>query len=147
MGPSANSRFAARQVCVLIVALLSAGKPLAPAQGARGETDAWPNVDEDPGGATHVARELLVLYEPGTPAETERDVVRRSAGRTLKDLPGKVRLVTFPAVRRARSGARERALQRKLEGLRNEPRVEAVDCNYVRRASFIPDDEKFGAQW
>jgi thermitase len=145
--PSATSRFDARQVCVLIVALLSAGILLAPAPGARGETHARPNVDKAPGGATHVAGELLVLYEPGTSPEPERAVVRRSGGRTLKDLPGKVRLVAFPDVRRAGSGARKRALQQKLEGLRNEPRVEAVDYNYIRRASLIPDDEKFGAQW
>jgi thermitase len=155
---------------------------LALAPGARGEAAAQPNADGGNGGSPYVAGELLVLYEPGTSAQTERAVVRGSGGRTLedfsgkvrlvsfpgirreesgktrardlkrelKDLPGKVRLVSFPGIRREESGkARARALKRELETLRNQPRVEAADYNYIREASFVPNDPKFGdpGQW
>ena len=121
---------------------------LALAPVARGETSARPNVDEDPGGAPYVAGELLVLYEPGTSEKAEQAVVRGSGGRTAQDLPRKARLVSFPNIERRDSGkVRQRALERELRELRNEPRVEAVDYNYIRRASFVPDDPRFGVQW
>lgn len=113
------------------------------APGAKGEAAPRPNVDEDPGGAPYVAGELLVLYEPGN---TEQAVVRESGGRTEEDLPGKVRLISFPGIRSEESReARERALGRKLRNLRDERRVEAADYNYIRRASWVPNDPKFGA--
>ena len=40
--------------------------------------------------------------------------------------------------------ARERALERTLNNLRSEPRVEAADYNYIRTASWVPNDPKFG---
>jgi len=141
---SANSRPDARQACVLAVALLWAILLLSLAPGAKGEA-AQSKVDEDPAGAPYVAGELLVAYEPGT---SENAVVRGSGGRTAEDLPGKMRLVTFPGIKQEKpEEARERALQRKLEDLRNDPGVEAADYNHIYKASFIPDDPRFGGQW
>jgi thermitase len=40
--------------------------------------------------------------------------------------------------------ARERALERTLSNLRSEPRVEVADYNYIRTASWVPNDPKFG---
>ena len=40
--------------------------------------------------------------------------------------------------------ARERALQRKLEGLRDEQHIEAADYNFILRACWVPNDPKFG---
>ena len=79
------------------------------APGSKGEPAAQPGVDNDPEGAPYVAGELLVAYEPGTSEEAEETVVRRSGARTLEYLPGEVRLVSFPAIRRqASEAARER---------------------------------------
>jgi len=129
-----------RQAGFLIAALLSAIFLLVLAPGAKG--------DEDPGAAPYVAGELLVLYEPGTTENAEQAVVRASGGQTAKDLPGGVRLVSFPDIRREESGeARARSLERKLGNIRDEPRVEAADFNFIRKASWIPHDRKFGEQW
>jgi thermitase len=133
-----------RHVLAIVVALLCAALVLVP--GASGETDPQPQMDDDPQGAPYVAGELLVVYEPGTPEATEETVVRESGARTLDDLPGEVRLVSFPGIKsEASGGAREQALQRELRDLREDPRVEAADYNYIREATS--DDPRFGDQW
>ena len=148
MGLSANSRSDVRQFSVLAVALLWATLLLSLMPGARGEAAAQPKVDEDPSGAPYVAGELLVAYEPGTSAQTEQAVVRGSGGRTAKHISGEIRLVSFPHIeRKGLAEARERALQSKLDDLRDDPGVAVADYNYIRTASFLPDDPQFGGQW
>jgi thermitase len=146
LGLSANSRFDTRQFSVLAVAMVWAVVLLlAPAPVAQGEAAAQPKVDEDPSGAPYVAGELLVAYEPGTSQDAEQAVVRGSGGLTAEDLPGRMRLVSFPGIAQEKSReARERALQRKLEGLRDEPHIEAADYNFILSASWVPNDPKFG---
>jgi thermitase len=144
----AGIRFDARQFSVLAVALL--GTILLPslAPGAKGEATAQPRVDHDPSGAPYVAGELLVLYEPGTSEHAERAVVRGSGARTAEGLSERMRLLSFPGVAQEKSGeARERALQRKLEDLRDEPDVEAADYNHIYKATSDPNDPRFGDQW
>jgi thermitase len=137
-----------RQGFVFSVALIWAVLLLVLATGARGESAAQPRVDDDPEGAPYVAGELLVAYEPGTSEETEDTVVRRSGARTLENLPGEVRLVSFPEIRRqASEAARERALARELRDLEHGARVEAADYNYLREPSFMPNDPSLGNQW
>jgi thermitase len=105
-------------------------------------------VDDDPEGAPYVAGELLVSYEPGTSEEVEENVVRQSGARTLRDLPGEARLVSFPEVRHEPSeAARERALAEELGDLENRAKVEAADYNYIRKASFMPSDPRLDNQW
>jgi thermitase len=105
-------------------------------------------VDNDPQGAPYVAGELLVAYKPGTSEEAEETVVRRSGARTLEDLRGGVRLVSFPAIRREASEAvRERALARALGYLGHKAGVQAVDYNYLREPYFIPNDPMLVNQW
>ena len=129
-------------------ALLWAVLLLILAPGSKGEPATQPGVDEDPNGAPYVAGELLVAYESGTSEEAEGTVVRRSGARTLEDLPGEVRLVSFPAIRRVASEAvRERALARELRALGHRAGVEAADYNYLREPSFVPDDLRLGNQW
>jgi thermitase len=136
------------QGSVFFAALIWAVLLLALATGARGESVAQPRVDDDPEGAPYVAGELLVAYEPGTSEETEETVVRRSGARTLNDLPGEVRLVSFPEIRHETSeAAREQALAGERKDLGQRPSVETADYNYIRKASFTPDDRKFGHQW
>lgn len=145
MGPSKRLSHDSRQVPVLVAAVLCAILLLALAPGARGEAAVRPNVDRDPGGAPYVAGELLVAYEPETSGEAEQAVVRRSGGRTAENLSGEIRLASLPGIKREQSReARERALQRKLGDLRDEPGVEAADYNYIRKATFVPNDPKFG---
>jgi thermitase len=133
---------------VFAAALVWAVFLLALATGARGESAVHPGVDDDPAGAPYVAGELLVAYEPGTSEETEAAVVRHSGARTLQDLPGEKRLVSFPEVRgEASEEARERALARELRDLGQRANVEAADYNYIRRASFVPNDPKLDNQW
>ena len=129
-------------------ALLWAVLLLILAPGSKGEPAARPGVDNGPEGASYVAGELLVAYEPGTSEEAEETVVRQSGARTLEDLPGEVRLVSFPAIRREASEAvRERALARALEYLGHKAGVVAVDYNYLREPYFLPNDPRLGNQW
>jgi thermitase len=129
-------------------ALLWAVLLLILAPGSKGEPAAQPGVDNDPEGAPYVAGELLVAYEPGTSEEAEETVVRRLGARTLEDLPGEVRRVSFPAIRReASEAARERALARELGYLGHRAKVEAADYNYLREPSFMPNDPRLGNQW
>jgi thermitase len=131
-----------------VAALLWAVLLLILAPGSKGEPAAQPGVDNDPEGAPYVAGELLVAYEPGTSEEAEETVVRRSGARTLENLPGEVRLVSFPAIRREASEAvRERALARALAYLGHKAAVEAVDYNYLREPYFIPNDPMLANQW
>ncbi len=128
---------------VFAVALIWAVILLVLATGARGESAVQPRVDDDPEGAPYVAGELLVAYEQGTPEETETAVVRHSGARTLKDLPGETRLVSFPEItHQASEATRERALVRELQDLRQSASVAAADYNYIRTASFMPNDPK-----
>jgi thermitase len=138
------------QGSVIVAAVIWAVLLLALATEARGESIAQPGADDDPEGAPYVAGELLIAYEPGTSEETEKAVVRRSGARTLEDLPGELRLVSFPEIRSETSeAARERALAGELRDLRQRASVEAADYNYIREASFKPDDPRFvdGQQW
>jgi thermitase len=145
---STSSRFDARQAGVLAAAVILSILLLAFAPVARGEAAAQSKVDEDPSGAPYVAGELLVIYEPGTPENAERAVVRGSGGRTAEGLPGSMRLVSFPGIAQEKSReARERALQRKLEDLRDKPDVEAADYNHIYEATSYPDDPRFDDQW
>jgi thermitase len=135
-----GSTFAAALLWAVLLLIL--------APGSKGEPAAQPGVDNDPEGAPYVAGELLVAYEPGTSEEAEETVVRQSGARTLEDLRGEVRLVSFPAIRRQASEAvRERALARALEYLGHKAGVEAVDYNYLREPYFIPNDPMLGNQW
>jgi thermitase len=118
------------------------------APGSKGEPAVQPGVDNDPEGAPYVSGELLVAYEPGTSEEAEETVVRRSGARTLENLPGELRLVSFPAIRRQASEAvRERALARARAYLGHRAAVEAVDYNYLREPYFMPNDPMLGNQW
>jgi thermitase len=148
VGTSAGVRGIARRH-VLVAALLWAVLLLALASGARGEPSAQARVDEDPTGAPYVAGELLVAYEPGTPEQAEDAVVSESGARTLENPPGQeLRLISFPKVEEESSEeARESELEQKLQGLEEEPQVEAADYNYVRKVSFTPDDPRFDDQW
>ncbi len=129
-------------------ALLWAVLLLILAPGSKAELATQPGVDDDPEGAPYVAGELLVAYEPGTSDEAEEMVVRQSGARTLKDLPGEVRLVSFPAIRReASEAARERALARALGYLAHRAGVVAADYNYLREPFFMPNDPKLANQW
>jgi thermitase len=129
-------------------ALLWAVLLLILAPGSKGEPAAQPGVDNDPEGAPYVAGELLVAYEPGTSEKAEETVVRRSGAQTLEDLPGEVRLVSFPAIRREASEAvRERALARALEYLGHKSGVVAVDYNYLLEPYFMPNDPRLANQW
>jgi thermitase len=133
---------------VFVAALLWAILLLVLATGARGESAVRPVVDHDPEGAPYIAGELLVTYQPGTSKDTEDIVVRRTGARTLENLAEDIRLVSFPEIRRKESeAARERALAGELRDLKHRAGVEAADYNYVRKASFAPNDAKFGAQW
>jgi thermitase len=137
-----------RQWSVFAAALLWAALLLILAPGSRGEPAAQTKVDDDPEGAPYVAGELLVAYEPGTSEEAEDTVVRQSGARTLQDLPGEARLVSFPEIRReASEAARERALAREQRDLEHKARVEAADYNYVREPYFTPNDPRLGNQW
>jgi thermitase len=144
MDTSANLR----RFWTVALAMVCASLLLALVPVARGDAAVKPESDEDPAGAPYVAGELLVVYEPGVSVETARAVVRRSGGNTAQRLPGRLRLISFPGIAQEKPGeARERALQRKLEKLQDEPGVASADYNHIYKATSYPDDPRFGGQW
>lgn len=140
---------ARRQASFLVAALLWAVLLLVLGQGALGESAARPEVNDDPMGAPYAAGELLVAYEPGTPEEAEQAVVEESGARTLENpTEQEIRLLSFPSIEaQASEESRERSLERELQDLEGDPRVAAVDYNYVRETSRYPHDPKFKRQW
>jgi thermitase len=135
-----------RQFRTILAAVLGAVLLLSAASGASGEEPR--QIDEDPGGASYVAGELIVTYS-SAPARSTGLVARQSGAQIERDIPAiNAQLLSFPEVadERARE-ARERTLERIKEALERNPAVAAVDYNYLRTPSWTPNDPRFDEQW
>ncbi|MGF1472682.1 MAG: S8 family serine peptidase [Rubrobacteraceae bacterium] len=108
-------------------------------------------VDESPKGDPYRAGELIVTYKPNTSERKERSVVGKVNGKTLdKSSDIEARFVAVPKVKAMGSERRrERTLLKQKKKLQRDPRVEAVDFNYLVRPDAIPNDPRFvsGDQW
>lgn len=131
---------------IIPAALLGALLVLWLAPAASGDT---PKVDEDPAGAPYVAGELLITYEEGASSKTQEELPRVVKGEVEAALPAvDTQVIEFPAVKdNSSEEKREETLERKKSELEKDPAVEAVDYNYVREFSYMPNDPRFDAQY
>jgi thermitase len=117
---------------------------------ARGATTAT-RIDGDPHGALYVSGELLVSYDPGASRQRVGEVVERSRSRVEKEIPvADTQLLSFPAIKHEQSrSVREKKLRKAKEALQKRPGVEHVDYNFLRMASYEPNDPRFqpDTQW
>jgi thermitase len=132
-------------VLALVVALLL----LQAGVRAQEEGDGAPPLDSV-GEATVVAGELIVTYEEGA-SEAAEDRALQAAPRAevAEELEGaNAEVVEFPRLKEDPPGeAREAALEEAKEELEDAPGVVAVDYNFVRELTFIPNDPRFKKQW
>lgn len=106
-------------------------------------------VDEDPAGNPCVAGELLITYKEGVSATSEATIFQRAEGKILATLPEiDARHISFPEIKAEDSEeVREEALEEKENDLEQNPKVEAADYNYIRKAHATPNDQYFSLQW
>ena len=138
----------ARQTIFLTLAALAAVMLLTLSSKAWGQP-AEGVIDEDSGDAPYAAGELIITYKPEAPGESVNGVGQRFEARTEETLPEiDARLLFFPEVKSEQSrDTREEDLEQIKETLEQNPAVESVDYNYVRRTTSIPDDPRFDAQY
>lgn len=105
--------------------------------------------DEDPWGNRYAAGELIVRYEDAAKEQVRDEVPEESGGRTEKEIPElDAELVSFPAIEEKPSeDVREQALKEKKDELLEDPAVEAVDYNYLRKPAYTPYDPYFSYLW
>jgi thermitase len=136
-----------RQISILFTALIIAAALLTLAPG----TWSWVSARTLDGSsdAPYVAGELVVTYKPGTAAEAAEATSSATGGRVEKEIPAiRVRLLSFPEVKNEQAqAAQEGALERAKQTLEQNPTVEAVDYNYIYRASSSPSDPLFNTQY
>jgi serine protease len=99
------------------------------------------------GGATHVPlfseeayveNEILVTFKPGTPKAGKDQTHRRLGALRHEDAYG-----DYYQVIKVKEGTVERMVER----YSRHPLVEYAEPNYVRKACFIPNDQRFSSQW
>ena len=114
---------------------------------ARGETSK--KVDKDPQGASHTVGELLVTYKESQDLPTATEEMPKQVGANIREDIRKVdaQLLSFPSIKSEHSQkVREESLREKKAILEQDPRVETASYNYLRTASYIPDDPRFSSQ-
>ena len=105
--------------------------------------------DKDPKGNEIASGELLVTYKRDASEQAKDEAPRKVSGQLEEDFSEiKVQHLSFPEVKNERAQeARQRALQQKKEDLERDPAVEAVDYNYSREGSYVPNDPHYSYQW
>ncbi|MDQ4065689.1 MAG: S8 family serine peptidase [Actinomycetota bacterium] len=94
----------------------------------------------DDGAVTRsVAGEILVRFEPGTPAAA-RAVARRTARASF------VKALPIDGIELLRVNATDR-IAHAIRALRELPSVTFAEPNHLFRAAALPDDPRFRAQW
>src|SRR4051812_20746517 len=123
-----------------------------PAEGvneAQEEKNGEQVLDKDPEGNEVVAGELLVTYKEGAFEKAKDKAPKQVSGKVEKDFPEiEVQHLSVPEAKKEKDQkAREQTLKQKKEDLEQDPDVEAVDYNYVREGSMIPNDTRYSSQW
>ncbi|MGI8910396.1 MAG: S8 family serine peptidase, partial [Rubrobacteraceae bacterium] len=138
----------ARQTIILTLAAMMAVALLAFSSKVWGQP-AEDAIDEDSGNAPYAAGELIITYKPEAPGESVNGVGQRFEARVEDTVPEiDARLLSFPEVKSEQSrDTREEGLAQIKQTLEENPAVESVDYNYVRRPTSIPDDPRFDAQY
>ncbi|HEX2729527.1 MAG TPA: S8 family serine peptidase, partial [Rubrobacteraceae bacterium] len=110
-------------------------------------------LDKTNNGAAYVAGELIVIYKEdppeGAPPDVTENLPEQAQAEVAEDLPlVDAQVIEFPGIKDEPSETeREASLQRTKEKIAADPAVEAVDYNYVRQFSYIPNDPRFGDQY
>ena len=119
--------------------------------GASSQTEgaAQEGTDGLEGGEDYAAARLIVTYEEGTPEAEEEGAVEEVAGEVREEIsPLDAEVIALPEVADERPGeAREDALEQARQKLQDEPGVEDVSYDYVRKPSYKPNDDKFPEQY
>ena len=104
---------------------------------------------EEEGGEAFAAARLVVTYEEGAPEEAGKGAIREVAGEVREEIPLlDAEVVALPEVADERPGrTRKAALKRAKKELENEPGVEEVNLDYLREATYVPDDADFAEQY
>jgi thermitase len=136
-----------RYISILCTALIMAAALLTLMPGASSEVSA--RTLDGSSDAPYVAGELVVTYKPGTATKAAEATSSATGGRAEKELPAtRGQLLSFPEVKNEKAQAtREGALEREKQTLEQNPAVEAVDYNYIYRASASPNDPLFNTQY
>ena len=106
-------------------------------------------VDQSAGVAPHVAGELLVIYETGTDAAAAEQLPAETKGEVEEEIPEiDTQVIEFSEVKdEPTEQEREQLLQQKKRALEKDPAVRSVSYNFIYRAAYTPNDEKFGRQY
>jgi subtilisin family serine protease len=106
-------------------------------------------LDKDPQGNPYVAGELLVSYKQGASKQAKDAVLKKASWKLEKDFPEiGAQHISLARVKSERSReARQAALQQMKKALEQDPDVKLVSYNYVREASWVPNDKLYGSQW
>lgn len=110
-------------------------------------------LDETDNGATYVAGELIVTYKEDSSKEAPPDITEilpeQAQAEVADDLPlVDTQVIELPGIKdEASENVREQSLERAKERIADDPAVEAVDYNYVRRFSYTPNDPRYRDQY
>lgn len=121
----------------------------ATARGASGQVDEG-EVDEAPSGALYAAGELIVTYEDDISEAPVESLTEEVEGEVEEDFSFiDAQLLDFPEVKDEGSQEeREQTLEEKKQELEQDPAVESVEYNYLRKpAATTTDDPGFRRQW
>ena len=99
--------------------------------------------------APHAAGELLVVYEAGTDAAAAEQLPEETGGEVEEEIPEiGAQAVEFPEVKNEPTEQeREELLRQKKEELEKDPAVQSVSYNFIYRAAYAPNDDRFGSQY
>lgn len=138
-----------RHLFVLAVAGTLAALAVWSAPEATADTERL--LDETDGGAAYVAGELIITYKEDVSEDASSDVTENlpEQAQVADELPlVDAQVIELPGIKDEPSQAqREQSLERAKERISDDPAVEAVDYNYVRRFSYTPNDPRFRDQY
>lgn len=106
-------------------------------------------VDQSSVAAPHAAGELLVVYESGTGNAAAEKLPKETNGEIEEEIPElDTQVVEFPKIKEKPSeNQRERLLRLKKEKLKKNPAVQSVSYNFIYKAAYTPNDDKFQSQY
>lgn len=104
---------------------------------------------EKEGDEAYAAARLVVTYEDGASEAAEDGAVEEVEGEVKKEIsPLDAEVVVLPEVADERPGeARKDALEQARQKLENEPGVEEVNYDYLRKPNYTPNDADFPEQY
>lgn len=137
-------------VGMLMLTILVVGEPAEAAfPGQSNEAHKELLLDKDPQGNPYVAGELLVSYKQGAFKKVKDAALKKVGWKVQKDFPeiGAQHISLAQVKSEPSQAARQAALLQMKKALEQDPDVKSVSYNYVREASWVPNDTHYGDQW